>query len=67
MSGSSASKPEPTWQPAPWPQVDFAAFGPIETTRLSLSYDHRVINGADAARFCIAFAGALADAEKLID
>ena len=28
---------------------------------LSLSYDHRVINGADAARFCHAFAKALAD------
>ena len=27
---------------------------------LSLSYDHRVINGADAARFCAALAGLLA-------
>lgn len=27
---------------------------------LSLSYDHRVINGADAARFCLSFAEALA-------
>ncbi len=26
---------------------------------LSLSYDHRVINGADAARFCVTFAAAL--------
>ena len=26
---------------------------------LSLSYDHRVINGADAARFCVSFANAL--------
>jgi pyruvate dehydrogenase E2 component (dihydrolipoamide acetyltransferase) len=26
---------------------------------LSLSYDHRVINGGDAARFCLAFAAAL--------
>jgi pyruvate dehydrogenase E2 component (dihydrolipoamide acetyltransferase) len=30
------------------------------TLPLSLSYDHRVINGADAARFCLSFAAALA-------
>ncbi|MDB5971476.1 MAG: Dihydrolipoyllysine-residue acetyltransferase [Hydrocarboniphaga sp.] len=30
------------------------------TLPLSLSYDHRVINGADAARFCLSFALALA-------
>jgi pyruvate dehydrogenase E2 component (dihydrolipoamide acetyltransferase) len=29
---------------------------------LSLSYDHRVINGADAARFCVALGEALQDA-----
>ncbi|WP_370300340.1 2-oxo acid dehydrogenase subunit E2 [Abyssibacter sp.] len=32
---------------------------------LSLSYDHRVINGADAARFCVDFAEALAEPESL--
>ena len=32
---------------------------------LSLSYDHRVINGADAARFCVDFAKALAEPESL--
>lgn len=32
---------------------------------LSLSYDHRVINGADAARFCKRFAEALATPETL--
>lgn len=32
---------------------------------LSLSYDHRVINGADAARFCIAFAEALSQPDAL--
>ncbi|MGB0220077.1 MAG: 2-oxo acid dehydrogenase subunit E2 [Sinimarinibacterium flocculans] len=32
---------------------------------LSLSYDHRVINGADAARFCLSFAQALAEADAL--
>ncbi|MEM5388805.1 2-oxo acid dehydrogenase subunit E2 [Paraburkholderia phymatum] len=33
---------------------------------LSLSYDHRVINGAEAARFCVAFGRALSDAEQLV-
>jgi pyruvate dehydrogenase E2 component (dihydrolipoamide acetyltransferase) len=33
---------------------------------LSLSYDHRVINGADAARFCVEFAKAMAEPQKLI-
>jgi pyruvate dehydrogenase E2 component (dihydrolipoamide acetyltransferase) len=32
---------------------------------LCLSYDHRVINGADAARFCVDFAAALASPEQL--
>lgn len=32
---------------------------------LSLSYDHRVINGASAAQFCLAFAAAMADPETL--
>jgi len=32
---------------------------------LSLSYDHRIINGADAARFCVAFAGALSNPAQL--
>lgn len=32
---------------------------------LSLSYDHRVINGADAARFCVDFAAALAQPAQL--
>ncbi|EEA02659.1 Dihydrolipoyllysine-residue succinyltransferase [Burkholderia sp. H160] len=32
---------------------------------LSLSYDHRIINGADAARFCVDFGAALSDAESL--
>jgi len=33
---------------------------------LSLSYDHRVVNGADAARFCRAIADALARPEGLL-
>ena len=34
---------------------------------LSLSYDHRVINGVDAARFCADLAALLADPETLLD
>jgi pyruvate dehydrogenase E2 component (dihydrolipoamide acetyltransferase) len=34
---------------------------------LSLSYDHRVINGADAARFCVHFAQVLAEPERLAE
>jgi pyruvate dehydrogenase E2 component (dihydrolipoamide acetyltransferase) len=34
---------------------------------LSLSYDHRVINGADAARFTVAIAGSLAEPSALAD
>ena len=33
---------------------------------LSLSYDHRVINGADAAKFCVRLAEILAEPEKLV-
>jgi pyruvate dehydrogenase E2 component (dihydrolipoamide acetyltransferase) len=34
---------------------------------LSLSYDHRVINGADAARFCVEFGRAMAQPQLLIN
>ncbi|WGK62477.1 2-oxo acid dehydrogenase subunit E2 [Halopseudomonas sp. SMJS2] len=43
--------------------------GEVSTRRyvpLSLSYDHRVINGADAARFCRFYAGQLEHPERLI-
>jgi pyruvate dehydrogenase E2 component (dihydrolipoamide acetyltransferase) len=34
---------------------------------LSLSYDHRVINGADAARFCVHLANTLREPEKMME
>jgi pyruvate dehydrogenase E2 component (dihydrolipoamide acetyltransferase) len=34
---------------------------------LSLSYDHRVVNGADAARFCRAIAAALEQPAGLLE
>jgi pyruvate dehydrogenase E2 component (dihydrolipoamide acetyltransferase) len=33
---------------------------------LSLSYDHRVINGADAARFIVKLSGLLSDPFQLL-
>jgi len=34
---------------------------------LSLSYDHRIINGADAARFCVHLANTLRDASQMME
>jgi pyruvate dehydrogenase E2 component (dihydrolipoamide acetyltransferase) len=50
------------WKPqrAPDGGIDWRLMLP-----LSLSYDHRVINGADAARFTVAIAKALADPSAL--
>jgi len=49
-------------------QEDITASGVVQKKLLplSLSYDHRVINGADAARFCTHLKGVLEDIWKLI-
>ena len=39
---------------------------PKPKTPLNLSYDHRAINGADAARFCAHYAGLIADPRRLM-
>jgi pyruvate dehydrogenase E2 component (dihydrolipoamide acetyltransferase) len=39
---------------------------PVPMAPLDLSYDHRVINGADAARFLVHFAGLLADPRRMM-
>jgi pyruvate dehydrogenase E2 component (dihydrolipoamide acetyltransferase) len=39
---------------------------PVPMVHLDLSYDHRVINGADAARFMTAYAGLIADPRNLL-
>lgn len=39
---------------------------PVPMVPLDLSYDHRVINGADAARFVAHYAGLLADPRRLL-
>ncbi len=48
------------------PVWDGAAFQPRLVLPLSLSYDHRVIDGAAAARFCAHLAGLLADLRRVL-
>lgn len=47
------------------PMWDGEAFQPRSMLPLSLSYDHRIINGADAARFCREIADRLGDPQSL--
>ncbi len=48
------------------PVWDGAGFRPVPMAPLDLSYDHRVINGADAARFLVHYAGLLADPRRMM-
>jgi pyruvate dehydrogenase E2 component (dihydrolipoamide acetyltransferase) len=56
--GVSRTLTKPVW--------DGASFKPRLILPLSLSYDHRVIDGAAAARFCVYLAGVLADMRKTL-
>ncbi len=56
--GVSRSSMKPVW--------DGNAFQPRLTLPLSLSYDHRVIDGAQAARFTVLLAGLLSDIRRLL-
>lgn len=56
--GITRSETVPVW--------DGAEFRPVPMAPLDLSYDHRVINGADAARFLVHYAGLLADPRRLM-
>jgi pyruvate dehydrogenase E2 component (dihydrolipoamide acetyltransferase) len=49
------------------PVYENGQFVPRLMLPLSLSYDHRVIDGAEAARFTTAFAAALADVRGLLE
>jgi pyruvate dehydrogenase E2 component (dihydrolipoamide acetyltransferase) len=48
------------------PVWDGTAFVPRRMVPLDLSYDHRVINGADAARFTVHYATLIAQPERLL-
>ena len=48
------------------PVWDGEAFQPVPMVPLDLSYDHRVINGADAARFTTYLAGLLGDPRRMM-
>jgi pyruvate dehydrogenase E2 component (dihydrolipoamide acetyltransferase) len=48
------------------PVWDGSAFVPRQVLPLSLSYDHRVINGADAARFTTRLLALLGDVRRLL-
>lgn len=56
--GVSRSSMKPVW--------DGNAFQPRLTLPLSLSYDHRVIDGAQAARFTVLLSGLLSDIRRLL-
>jgi pyruvate dehydrogenase E2 component (dihydrolipoamide acetyltransferase) len=48
------------------PFWDGKVFQPVRMVPLDLSYDHRVINGADAARFLSFYGGLLADPRRML-
>ncbi len=56
--GVSRASVKPVW--------DGQAFQPRTMLPLSLSYDHRVINGGDAGRFCTQLVGLLGDIRRLL-
>ena len=58
IMGVCKSSPEPKW--------DGTQFAPRLMLPLSLSWDHRVIDGASAARFNVYFASLLADFRRIV-
>ena len=48
------------------PVWDGEGWVPVPMVPLDLTYDHRVINGADAARFCTRFAALIADPRRIM-
>ncbi len=55
--GVASMQTKPLW--------DGSAFQPRQVLPLSLSYDHRVINGADGGRFMVYLTGLLSDLRRL--
>ncbi len=56
--GLSRTETVPVWEDGAW--------APVAMVPLDLSYDHRVINGADAARFLVRYAALLADPRRML-
>ena len=56
--GITRTETVPVWENESWV--------PVAMTPLDLSYDHRVINGADAARFLARYAQLLADPRRMV-
>ncbi|WMS88653.1 dihydrolipoyllysine-residue acetyltransferase [Pleionea litopenaei] len=56
--GLSKNQMKPVW--------NGESFEPRLMLPMSLSYDHRVIDGADAARFCVHLANTLADIRRVL-
>lgn len=56
--GLSRVEATPVWEADAWV--------PVPMVPLDLSYDHRVINGADAARFLTRYAALLADPRRML-
>lgn len=48
------------------PVWDGTGWAPVPMVPLDLSYDHRVINGADAARFCTRYAALIVDPRRIM-
>jgi len=53
-------------RPETVPVWDGESFHPVPRVSLDLSYDHRVINGADAARFCARYSSMLSDPRRMV-
>lgn len=53
-------------RPEMTPVWDGESFQPTPRVSLDLSYDHRVINGAEAARFCTRFSAMLSDPRQMV-
>jgi pyruvate dehydrogenase E2 component (dihydrolipoamide acetyltransferase) len=56
--GLTKTEVVPLWNGTGW--------DPVPMTPLDLSYDHRVVNGADAARFLARFAALIADPRRMV-
>ncbi len=55
--GLTRTETVPVWEEGAW--------APVPMVPLDLSYDHRVVNGADAARFLARYAALLADPRRM--